>query len=121
MADKLSAKGRATADKDALKSAAKATPVGGEKKVPAKKTGNMEALAKANEAATARREALMKDKRKITLTEKGKEKVKKGGEASSVTNLVALRDAKTVGGAITAGLGMADINYAEKTGTITLG
>ena len=105
-----------------LKAAAKGTPVGGgAKSAPAPKKGNPEALAKAREAGAAAREELKKDKRKITLTDKGAEKVKKGGDSSAVANLVAMKAAKTVGGAITNGLSMADLNYAQRSGTIEIG
>lgn len=107
MAEKLQGKGKPAAKKDAA---------------PAKgKGGNPEALAKAREAQASKKAEQLADKRKISLTDKGKEKVKKGGESGAVKNLIALRDAKTVGGAIGAGLTMADINYAEKSGTISIG
>lgn len=94
------------------------------KKAPAKggaKKVNPAALEKAREAQASKKAEQLADKRKITLTDKGKEKVKKGGTSGAVKNLEALQAAKTVGGAIEAGLGMADINYAEKSGTITIG
>lgn len=87
---------------------------------PAKKggKGNPEALEKARAAQASKKQEQLADKRKIVLTDKGKEKIKKGGESSAVANLIALRDGKTVGGAIGGGLTMADINYAIKSGTI---
>lgn len=109
------------ADKLASKGAAKAAPA---KKAPAGKgggKGNPEALEKARAAQGAKKAEQMADKRKITLTDKGKEKLKKGGDSSAITNLTAMRDAKTVGAAITGGLSMGDIKYAEGSGTISLG
>ena len=109
-------------DATALKDAAKKAPVGGKKETaPAKARGNPEALAKARAINESKKAEQLKDKRKILLTDKGKEKVKNGDSTKgSIANLVAMRDAKTVGGAITNGLNMADINYAVKTGTIEL-
>lgn len=98
-----------------------------QKKTPAKKApakakgggkGNPEAFAKAREAQASKKAEQLADKRKITLTDKGKEKVKKGGESGAVQNLTTMSQAKTVGKAIEAGLTMADINYAVKSGTI---
>jgi hypothetical protein len=83
--------------------------------------GNPAALAKAREAQAGKKADQMADKRKITLTDKGAEKVKKGGTSGAVQNLIAMKAAKTVGAAITGGLAMADINYAEKSETITVG
>lgn len=91
------------------------------KETPAKGKGNPEALAKAREAQASKKAEQLADKRKITLTEKGSDKVKKGGESGAVQNLIAMKAAKTVGKAIEGGLAMADINYAEKSGTIELG
>lgn len=113
MAEKLKGKGKPTAGKT--------IPAGTPDKAAGKPKGNPEALAKAREAQASKKTEQLADKRKITLTDKGKEKVKKGGESGAVQNLIALRDAKTVGGAIGAGLTMADINYAEKSGTIEIG
>lgn len=105
-------------DVEGLKNAAKKAPVGGAAAAKGKK-GNPEALEKARAATAAKKEELLKDKRKIVLTDKGKEKIKNGDSSKgSIANLVTLRDAKTVGAAIGAGLGMADINYAVRTGTI---
>lgn len=87
-------------------------------KPAAKKAGNPEALAKAREAQASKKADQLADKRKITLTDKGKEKVKKGGESGAVQNLTTMSQAKTVGKAIEAGLTMADINYAVKSGTV---
>lgn len=112
-----------TADKEGLKAAAKDAPLAkGKAAAPAARKGNPEALAKAREGQEARKAELMKDKRKIALTDKGKEKVKSGDQSKgAIQNLIAMRDAKTVGGAISAGLKMADLNYAEKNETITIG
>lgn len=60
-------------------------------------------------------------KAKITLTDKGKERLAKGGDTGAVKNLQALKDAKTVGKAQEAGLTAGDINYAARSGTITVG
>jgi hypothetical protein len=108
------------ADKAGLKDAAKKTPVAG-KTAPktGNRAGNAEGLEKARAATEAKKVELLKDKRKLVLTEKGKSKVKEGDASKgSIKNLVAMRDAKTVGAAIGAGLKMADINYAVSTGTI---
>lgn len=111
-------------DAAALKDAAKKTPVGGKGGAaktdkPTARKGNPEALEKARAATEAKKAELLKDKRKIVLTEKGKDKVKNGDPSKgAVANLIAMRDAKTVGAAIGAGLAMADLNYAVKTGTI---
>lgn len=108
MAEKLQGKGKPAAKKTT------APPKKGGK-------GNPEALEKARAAQASRKEAQLADKRKITITEKGAEKIKKGGESGAVQNLIALKAAKTVGKAIEGGLTMADLNYAEKSGTIEIG
>lgn len=110
MADKLSKKGA----KPAAKKEA-ATPKGTGRK------GNPEALEKAREARAGKRAELQADKRKLALTDKGKEKIKKNAESGAAQNLIAMRDAKTVGAFITNGGSMADIRYAEKSETVTVG
>lgn len=118
MANKLAPK---KGDKEGLKAAAKSAPVGGGSATAAKKTnkGNPAGLAKAREAATQRKAALLTDKRKLVLTDKGKEKLKTGDATKgSIKNLATMRDAKTIAAAAEAGLTMNDINYAIKTGTI---
>lgn len=112
MADKLSKK----------TTAAKAAPAKDSK--PAKgKAGNPEALKKAREASegarAAKQEELLKDKRKITATEKGKAKIAKAGKDDKLSRIVA---AKTVGGAMALDdVKFADISYAERVDLITLG
>lgn len=107
------------ADKEGLKAAAKAAPVGGKKADAApKQRGNPEALAKAREANTAKLEELKKDKRKITATEKGKSKLAKVDATDKLSIMI---KAKTVGAAITGGdVAFRDIAYAEKVGLIEL-
>lgn len=116
--EKLAKKGAKLPIKEAkvkpVKEAADPKPKGNPK-------GNPAGLEKARAARDSKKADLLKDKRKIALTDKGKEKIAKGGESSAVLNLKAMRDAKTVGAAIEGGLGLGDINYAEKSGTITVG
>lgn len=57
----------------------------------------------------------------IKLTAKGAEKLKAGGSAGSILNLSLLSKSADVAKAVALGLKKADITYAVKTGTITLG
>lgn len=109
MAEKL-AKG-----KGAAKAEPKTKPVAGGGKAA---KGNADALAAARDA---KKQAAATDKRKVTLTEKGKERAKSGKETGAVANLLILQKAKTVADAIAAGLAMSDLNYAEKSGTLEIG
>lgn len=61
------------------------------------------------------------DKAKITLTEKGEAKLKKGAETGATENLRIMKKAKTVGKALAEGLKGGDISYAAKSGTVTVG
>jgi hypothetical protein len=57
----------------------------------------------------------------IKLTAKGIDKLKVGGSTGSIKNLTLLSKSATVAKALANGLKGADITYAAKTGTITLG
>lgn len=57
----------------------------------------------------------------IKLTDKGAAKLKAGGNTGSIANLTLLSKSPTVAKALSNGLKGADISYAVKTGTITLG
>lgn len=106
-------------DKEYREMAAKLT-----KKAPAKKASTKKAPAKkaASDApAKGGRKHSLDEKAKITLTEKGEAKLKKGADTGATQNLEAMKKAKTVGKALEAGLKPGDITYAEKTGTIELG
>lgn len=114
MADKLAKKGAAAPKADAKTT--KAPAAGGKK-------GNPEALKKAREQSdetrAARQAELLKDKRKITATDKGKAKIAKAGKEDKLSRIVA---AKTVGAAMAIDdVKFADITYAERVGLITLG
>ena len=106
------------ARKDELKAAAKEAPV-------AKKTAAAAKPRTANgqedvfeEARTARREAMLADKRKIVATDKGKAKLAKVDDEDKLSIMIT---ARTVGAAIeTEEVSMRDINYAEKIGLVDL-
>lgn len=69
-------------DKEALKGAAKAAPVGGKKSAEPKQKGNVEALAKAREAGDAKREAFLGEK--LTVLVKPKDTTLRGGRLAKL-------------------------------------
>lgn len=75
----------------------------------------------ASAASSAKRSSQLDSALAIKLTPKGADKLKVGGSAGSIHNLTLLSKSATVGKAFANGLKTADINYAVKTGTITLG
>lgn len=80
-----------------------------------------EPKAKAASKATPTKSVVKDDNRKISLTQKGKDKLAAGGSTGAVLNIGRLAKVATVSAALTSGLKMADISYAVKTGTIKLG
>jgi hypothetical protein len=70
---------------------------------------------------TGGRKSSLDPKAKITITDKGAEKIAKGADNGATNNLKAMKAAKTVGKALEGDLTSADINYAARSGTITIG
>lgn len=72
-------------------------------------------------AAPKKRHGALDDAAKIAVTDKGKAQLAKDADTGSTRNLKTLAKAKDVAAAIKAGLNQADIKYAAKVGTITVG
>lgn len=91
------------------------------KKAATKKPATKKAAAPKKEKAAASPRSAFDDKAKITLTDKGEAKLKKGGDSGAVKNLEIMKKSKTVGKALEAGLKGGDLSYASNTGTVVIG
>lgn len=88
---------------------------------PAKK-GKAAAPAKGKAAPVKKaRHGALEETAKISITDKGKAQIAKGADNGSTRNVIKLAKCKTVADAIKAGLNQADVKYAAKVGTITVG